>query len=169
VSVANTLTIERRNGFTLAMVMARKDVMAEQIGEALGLIAPDKAAMASKSGLTMVGTGPGTWLAIGDGGEASTPAMLASKLARQAFISDLSSSYAIFRLSGTGARCLLQRGAPIDLHPLAFSPGSAATTVIAHMGVILWQIDDLPTYETAVFRSMSKSFEHWLTAGIATV
>ena len=92
-----------------------------------------------------------------------------NRLSGLASLSDQSSAYAVFRLSGLGARTLLQRGVSIDLDPAAFSPGSAATSVISHIGVIFWQLDNAPTYEVAVFRSLARSFRHWLDSVAATL
>ena len=50
-----------------------------------------------------------------------------------------------------------------DLHPRAFKPGDAATTLVAHLPVTLWQTDDRPTYEFAVARSLAQSFWQWLS------
>jgi sarcosine oxidase subunit gamma len=52
----------------------------------------------------------------------------------------------------------------IDLHPSAFATGFAAATNVAHIGIVLWQLDDRPTYEFAVPRSYALSFWHWLEA-----
>lgn len=164
--MAEPVTVELRSNVTLATIMARKAVSADQLGDALGCPLPEGPSIASNGALTLVGTGPGVWLALGDGREDFAAAGLARRLAGLAAVSDQSSGYTIFRLSGPGARTLLQRGVSIDLHPSAFSAGSAATTVIAHIGVNLWQIDDLPIYEVAVFRSLSTSFRHWTDAGV---
>jgi heterotetrameric sarcosine oxidase gamma subunit len=89
---------------------------------------------------------------------------LAARLAGIASVSDQSSGYAVLRIGGSASRDLLSRGAFIDFHPARFGPGSAAVAVIAHIGVILWQIDDAPTYEVALFRSYAASFWHWIEA-----
>jgi methylglutamate dehydrogenase subunit D len=73
----------------------------------------------------------------------------------------------VLRLTGPQARAVLAKGLPIDLHPRAFAPGSAATSTISLMGVQIWQVDDAPTYDLAFFRSVSASFWHWLTASAA--
>jgi methylglutamate dehydrogenase subunit D len=52
----------------------------------------------------------------------------------------------------------------IDLHPRAFATDFAAATSVAHIAVLLWQVDDRPTYEFAVPRSYALSFWHWLHA-----
>ena len=59
------------------------------------------------------------------------------------------------------------RACPIDLHPRAFKTGDAAATLVSHIPVQLWQIDDRPTYEFAVARSLAQSFWHWLEASAA--
>jgi sarcosine oxidase subunit gamma len=67
-------------------------------------------------------------------------------------------------VSGPHAREVLAKGLPIDLHPSVFGSGSAATSTISLMGVQLWQVDDAPTFDMAIFRSVSASFWRWLTA-----
>jgi sarcosine oxidase subunit gamma len=92
---------------------------------------------------------------------------LAATLKGLASVSDQSDGRAILRISGSRARDVLAKGLPIDLHPSVFGPGSAATSVIALMGVTLWQVDDAPTYDLAVFRSLAGSFWTWLTDSAA--
>jgi sarcosine oxidase subunit gamma len=86
-----------------------------------------------------------------------------------ASVSDQSSGYAVLRVTGPTARHLLSRGAFIDFHPSVFGPGSAAVTTIAHIGVVLWQLDDAPTYDVALFRSYAESFWHWIETTCAAV
>jgi len=167
--VAESLIIEQRGGFTLATIMARKATTIDRLEAAIGFAPPTVPAAKSVKQMTLIATGPGTWLAVGDGSDGTTAAALSLRLAGLASVVDQSSGYAIFRLSGSGARTLLQRGAPIDLHPSAFSPGSAAVTLIAHIGVVIWQEDQLPTYNVAIFRSLSASFGDWLRAAVAAL
>jgi sarcosine oxidase subunit gamma len=63
---------------------------------------------------------------------------------------------------GPRARDVLQKGVLIDLHPGAFKAGDVAVTPVAHIGTHLWQADDTPAYEIAVFRSFAEAFRHWL-------
>ncbi len=53
---------------------------------------------------------------------------------------------------------------PIDLHPRVFAPGSVAITHASHIGIMVWQLDGVPTYEIAVFRSFAQSLADWLAA-----
>ena len=94
---------------------------------------------------------------------------LASSLIGLASVSDQSSTYAVLRISGPSARQILSRGAFIDFAPLVFGAGSAAVTVISHIGVIVWQVDDVPTFEVALFRSFAGSFWHWIQANCAAL
>jgi sarcosine oxidase subunit gamma len=150
--------------------MARKGVDAAMIGARLGATPADGPRATQSGGMTLVGVGPGAWLATAEDGPSGWAEGLRDRLAGVASVSDQSSGYKVFRFRGDGARELLQRGAFIDLHPAVFPPGTAATTVIAHIGVILWALDETPTFDVAVFRSFVGSFLDWIeaaTSGLA--
>lgn len=161
--------LEERTGFGLATVMARKGVAGEAVVRALNLPPMIGSRWTGDGELALIGTGPGTWLALSDGPPGVHAARLAEALAPLASVTDQSGGYVILKLSGPDARTVLQRGAPIDLHPLVFGPGVAAVTLIAHIGVVLRQVDEAPTYEVAVFRSYAASFRRWLDAAIAAL
>ena len=167
--MADPLQITEITGLGLVAVMARKGVGAEAIGQCLGLAAPVQPRWAGDAGLAMIGTGPGAWLARGEAPTPDWPETLASRLSGLASTTDVSSSYRVFRVAGRDATQLLRRGAFLDFSPQAFGPGRAAVSVIAHIGVIICQIDAAPSYELAVFRSLGDSFHHWLTTTAATL
>lgn len=156
------LSRHSHDGLAIAAVMARKGVDAAAIGASLDVALIDGPVLSRGSDMLLVGTGPGYWLAIAESAAPDFASALAARLTGLASISDQSSGYSVTRIAGEGARRLLQRGAAIDLHPAAFAAGSVATTIIAHIGVILWQVDDAPTYDIATFRSFAGSFSHWL-------
>lgn len=165
--MANSVEIDEITGTGLVAVMARKGGSAGAIGTCLDIVAPTGPHWTGTDELALIGTGPGTWLA-----RTAMPGLdwadaLAGQLGDLASVTDVSDSYRVFRICGDGARRLLRRGVFIDLHPSAFAAGSVAVTLIAHIGVILRQIDDAPTYEIAVFRSFGESFRHWLTSAAA--
>lgn len=164
--MADPIVVEERAGFGLATVMARKGVAPAAIGAALGVAMRDGPCSSAGDGIALLGTGPGSWLAHADAAAADWAAALRDRLEGVATVSDQSGGYAIFRLSGPGARTVLQRGVPIDLHPAAFPPGAVAVTVIAHIGVIIRQVDDAPSYDVLLFRSFAGSFRHWLDTTI---
>jgi sarcosine oxidase subunit gamma len=167
--VADPLQITETTGFGLVAVMASKGIGATAIGQCLGLAAPATPHWAGDATLALIGTGPGTWLARCEAPGPDWPDALATRLAGLASATDVSSSYRVFRIAGSDATRLLQRGAFLDFALPAFGPGSVAVTVIAHIGVIIRQIDASPTYELAVFRSLGESFQHWLTTTAAAL
>ena len=129
---------------------------------------PDGSRVAHGKAVSFVGYGPGQWLAVSESlANEALAGDLAQRLGDLASISDQSGGRTVLRLSGPRARDVLAKGLPIDLHPRAFGPGSAATSTISLMGVQLWQVDDAPTYDIALFRSLSASFWRWLTASAA--
>ncbi len=163
--MAEPFTITEHTNLALATIMARKGVDPAAIEAAL-------------ADTQLIPTGPGTWLAVsycdpppypGEGrGPVPTPdldpGLRRDTLKDLASVSDQSGGYIVYRFSGPAARTLLQRGAFIDLHPSVFGPGSSAVTVIAHIGVILWQADDDTSFDVALFRSFAGSFRHWVEA-----
>jgi methylglutamate dehydrogenase subunit D len=167
--VVNSLVVEERSGVGIATVMGRKAVSAAALGTALGFSPPEGPVRVKHDGLAWVGTGPATWLVMTDAPDGDWPASLEQKLKGLASISDQSGSYRIFRIAGDKARSLLQRGAFIDLHADAFRQGSAATTVIAHIGVVFWQADGELGFEVATFRSYAPGFLRWLNATSAAL
>jgi methylglutamate dehydrogenase subunit D len=165
------VVIEERAGLGLATVAARKgqaDALKRAVASAYGVELPDSSHIAGGSSVRFVGYGPGQWLAVSEtlAGEALARD-LAQNLRGLASISDQSGGRTVLLVRGPRARAVLAKGLPIDLHPLAFAPGSAATSTISLMGVQLWQTDDAPTYELAIFRSVSASFWRWLTGSAA--
>lgn len=161
--MAEHLQVTELHDFGLAALMLRKHADREAIGAALQLPVPAQPACVSGNGLTLIGTGPGTWLAFAEAAQPEWLDQLALKLPGVS-ISDQSGGYVIFRITGSMARPLLQRGAFIDLAASAFGVGSAATTVIAHIGVVIWQSREAETFHVAVFRSYAESFSEWVRA-----
>ena len=164
--MADRVIVEERTGFGLATVMARRGADSRAIGAALGVDLRDGPYCSTGGGFALLGTGPGSWLAHADAAPADWAAGLRERLGALASVSDQSGGYVLFRLSGPGARTVLQRGAAIDFHPAAFAAGAVVATVIAHIGVVIRQVDDAPTYDIALFRSFSDSFRHWLDTTI---
>lgn len=167
--MADLLITKTLSGLGMASIMIRKNVESDVLADKLGIPLPDGPAAHFSGTRTIVGTGPGSWLLVEEEANPDFAETLIEDLAGLASVSDQSSGYVMHQLSGEGARTLLQRGVAIDLHPQNFAAGSAATTLISHIGVLLWQVDEKPTYRIGTFRSFSDSFGHWLTATAATV
>lgn len=167
--MADRIQLEERTGLGLAHIMARVSADPADIGRILGARPPAGPKTVCAGDLTLLGTGPSTWLAVAEDAPSDWFERLRSSLGPLVSLSDQSSGYVVWRVSGSAARTLLQRGAAIDFDPSVFSAGSVATTMIAHIGVIIWQIDDAPTYQVALFRSFARSFRHWLDVSAATL
>lgn len=164
--MADPVTVTHRGGFALATVMARNGITSAAIGAALGVELRDGPCCSTGDGIALLGTGPGSWLAHADAAPADWAAGLRDRIGALASVSDQSGGYAIFRLAGPGARTVLRRGASIDFDAAVFAAGAVATTVIAHIGVVIRQVDDAPTYDILLFRSFAGSFRDWLDTTI---
>jgi sarcosine oxidase subunit gamma len=163
--------IGERVDLGLATVMARKGrkgALAAAAERAYGVALPagSRFVVGPKAGF--IGTGPGQWFVVSESlrnGELARD--LAANFRGLASISDQSDGRAVVRILGPKARDVLAKGLPIDLDPRAFKPGDAATSLISYIGVQLWQVDETPTYDIAVFRGFAESFWGWLTASAA--
>ena len=92
---------------------------------------------------------------------------LAPVFAGLASVAEQSDGRTVLRIAGPKARDVLAKGLPIDLHPRVFRPGDTALTVAALIGVQIWQTNEAPTYELAVFRGFARSFWNFLTESAA--
>ena len=163
----------------IATVIARKGQtapLAERVQALFGIALPAGPKRVTAGKLAFIGTGPSQWLAVeqASGDPQAFADKLKQDLAGFASVSDQSDARAVIHVSGPAARQSLVKGLPVDLHPRVFGPGDAALTQIALIGAHIWQIDETPTYEIAVFRSLAGSFADWLIAsaaeyGIATM
>ncbi|HEX3484134.1 MAG TPA: sarcosine oxidase subunit gamma family protein [Micropepsaceae bacterium] len=160
------VTVTLRNDLAIASIIARRGMipaLGERVEAMFGMMLPSGPHGVRQENLSILGTGPGRWMFVQDGGTPSFAEALARDLAEFASVSDHSDGYAVFEVSGPFVRQVLAKGVAIDLHHNAFGAGNAAVTAIAHIGAILWQTDDAPHYRIAVFRSSAQSFWHWLS------
>jgi methylglutamate dehydrogenase subunit D len=160
-----------RNDHALATVSVRRNqrqALERRVNDVFGLRLPDAPRCVSAGPIGVLWVGAGQWLAMAKGeGGAAFERRLRAELGNLASISDQSDGRVIIRVAGTCARDALAKGVPIDLHPRAFRPGDAAITTVAYIGVVLWQVDDAPTYEFMVPRSFSAAFHEWLSDAAA--
>jgi sarcosine oxidase subunit gamma len=161
------VTVRERVTLRAATVIARGTVteVAGRLRAARGLELGQGAKRSVAGDLTFVSIGPRSWLALSEN-EALADA-LRQDLGDAAAISDQSSGYTVLRLAGPKLRATLEKGIGVDLHPRAFRPDDVAITSCAHIGVIIWQIDETPTYEIGVARSFAADFGHWLMQSAA--
>jgi heterotetrameric sarcosine oxidase gamma subunit len=160
------VTLAWRPRVSLASVMARKgqcDVVSQNVRAAFRLSLPVSPRYVTDGSTAFVWAGPGHWLAVADNEDAlAFEARLRARLPGCASICGQSDGRSIIRVCGPSARDALAKTVPIDLHPREFGPGHAAVTLAGHIGIHLWQIDAVPSYEIAVFRSFAAALWQWL-------
>ena len=166
------VTLTELPGISLASVIARKGKAAEASEAAkrsFGIDLPETPRRVAGKGIEFLWAGPGQWLALSreaiPAGEFET--RLAAVFAGLASVAEQSDGRTVLRLAGPKARDVLAKGLPIDLHPRVFRPGDTALTVAALIGVQIWQVDDQPSYELAIFRGFARGFWHFLTESAA--
>lgn len=165
-SAGPALSITTRDGLALAALTIRKGMRAEAAArlarrhDGLALVPGPRATTAGP--LTLIGTGPESFLAVMAGGDGDFVDEMAGLLEGVASVVDQSDGYGVLRLRGPGAVATLAKAIAIDLHPTAFGPGAAAVTNAGHINVILWQVDETPSFDLAVFRSFAGSLAHLL-------
>ncbi len=165
--------VTERAGLGLAAVIARKGgvgALAARVKERWGVDLLAGPRRDTSDALSLMGTGPGTWLATHEQGAPRLLPALRESIGDLAAISDQSDGYAVLRLTGPKVREALAKLVFIDLHPSAFEVGSVASTVAVHMGVTLWRLEDGPDgaiFELALYRSFAASFWHALSESSA--
>jgi len=156
----------------IGSVQARKGKIAELakvLEQHYKLSLLDRSVCAGAEDLVFLGTGPGAWLAVWPDNPEQPINNLASQLDGLASITDQSSGYKLLRVSGAASKSLLARGLAINLEEPEFNKSDVVVSSIAHIGVVLWQTDDQPTFIIAVASSYCESFCHWLSGAIAGV
>lgn len=164
--------IDIRDDMTIASIASAKGKVEEikaAIQAAYSVTLPDKPVRVAGDGIAFIWHGPGQWMALADRGPNDRDLELELKpvLAGLAAVVDQSDGRAVVRVSGSRVRDVLAKGIAIDLHPSAFKANSVAITHAAHIGIVIWQLDEQPAYEIAMFRSFADSFATWLTHSAA--
>jgi sarcosine oxidase subunit gamma len=156
----------------MATVMAYKGqraALSARLSEKYGLRLPEGPRRVANGTAAIMGLGPRTFLFQREAGSSLEP-QLAQAFGDTAAVTDQSDTYAVLRLGGPRVRELLEKCVAIDLHDKVFAPGSVASTSCAHIGVIVWRLDDeagLARFELAVFRSFARSLWQFIEESAA--
>jgi len=161
--------MERR--LSLVQVMARKgrdaDVQAA-IRNAFGLELPAPLRAATSATTTAIWIQPGMWMLSAAGhAEGAMARLVKEATGDAASIVDQTHGKTVITLSGAKARDVMAKGCRLDLHVRAFKPGHSAVTQVAHIGCMLRQTDEIPSYELLVPSSFAETFFGWLTHAAA--
>ncbi len=120
--------------------------------------------------------GPDEWWLVEPGPEPEAGPALAEKLRAAltdhfAAVTEVGESRTCIRVSGPGARALLQKGCPLDLHASVFKAGACAQSILAKAGVTLHLFADEsatqagaegPVFDIYVLRSFAEYLWDWL-------
>jgi len=156
---------------SLVQVQTRKgrdsDVQAAILaGFNLELPAAQRAATSAT--MTAIWIQPGMWMLSAAGhAEGAMARAIKDATGDAASIVDQTHGKTVLTLSGAKARDVMARGCRLDLHPRAFMPGHSAVTQVAHIGCMLRQFDEIPSYEMLVPSSFAETFFGWLTHSAA--
>lgn len=171
-SVAGERGVSLRERAFLTMVTVRVTAhqpAAARIAEALGTALP------SECGAVGIGLqhqvlwlGPDEFLVISETDAATLTAQLADALGTDpGLVVDVSANRTTLELSGPSARAVVEKGCVLDLHPRTFHAGTAVSTMLGLVPVILWQTDDLPTYRIMPRGSFADYTARWLLNAMA--
>ena len=161
------LRLTERKALSAIQVLTFKGRHAEAaaaIGKALDVDCSTEPGVCAYDGITQVSwNGPNSWMIVASDDEAGrAPGELLQTLEQAlgdlAAVVDQSHGRCGLRLSGAHARTVMAKNTAIDLHPRAFAPGRCALTSVAHMNAAIVQVDDTPTYDLFVARSLARSF-----------
>ena len=163
------LRLSERKALTAIQVLTfkgRHDAAATAIGKGLGIECSTQPGISSSDGHTQVTwNGPNSWMIVCNDAEAGRKpgellTILQDAIGDLGAVVDQSHGRCGLRLSGARARQVMAKNTAIDLHPRAFGPGRCAMTSVAHMNATIVQVDDAPTYDLFIIRSMARSFAH---------
>ncbi|WP_210583778.1 sarcosine oxidase subunit gamma [Streptomyces sp. GESEQ-35] len=137
---------------------------ADRVEKALGTPLPRQCGRTTASGPhTAVWLGPDEWLVLSRSDGTAVAAELTEALGGDpGSVVDVSANRTTLELTGPAARQVLEKGCPLDLHPRAFGPGRAVSTTVGPVAVLLWQVDDVPTYRLLPRSSFADYLARWL-------
>ncbi|MCQ9164458.1 sarcosine oxidase subunit gamma [Arthrobacter sp. STN4] len=123
---------------------------------------------AGPDGVSVLWLSPDEFLAVApdDGGRADLVEALTAALGADAGqVVDLSSNRTTFELSGPSAREVLEKSCAADLHPRAFAAGTAITTEVGKIPVLLWKSGP-DTFRLFPRASFADYLGRWLLDGM---
>lgn len=168
-----TYRVSGLRGFGICSIQARRGCGAElaALAREIGVSLPSGPKMTKTGEIVVLGTGPDMWLVLESNAQFQLYPRLRRSLDQAATLVELSDAYALVTITGPLARAVLAKGVSLDLYDEAFGPGDVAATRLAHLGVILWRMDDVGPGESAfvlaIARSYAASFVHWLAESTA--
>ncbi|MFF0991484.1 sarcosine oxidase subunit gamma [Kocuria nitroreducens] len=128
----------------------------------------------SPGGTAVVWIGPDEFLLVGpqDAGappagspglstDPAVPELIAALGGERGAVVDLSANRTTLELDGPSARAVLEKGCHLDLHPRAFGPGTAVSTTLGPVPVVLWRTAE-QTWRIMPRASFAEYTARWL-------
>ncbi|GAB3522990.1 sarcosine oxidase subunit gamma [Arthrobacter monumenti] len=177
--------VQLREVAYVTMISLRVDPASDtaaKLAEVLGTTLPAGCGQtATGEGRTVLWQGPDEFLVITDDDAGPLVQTLAGKLeGTPGSVVDVSANRTTLELSGPSARAVLEKSCALDLHPRAFAPGTAVSTVLAGVPAVLWQLEgrggfpastggpaQAPTYRLMPRASFADYLGRWLIDGMA--
>lgn len=137
----------------------------QAVAGVIGLNPPIEAnTVVGTSELAVLWLGPNEWLIVAPPGAESiiSNKLRAGLAGLHAAVIDVSEARTTIVVAGPHARDLLTKATSLDLHPRVFGAGRCAQTGMAGTNVILWKIDETPTFDIFVHNSYVEHLWTWL-------
>jgi heterotetrameric sarcosine oxidase gamma subunit len=155
--------LQARDHLTVLALRVRREAHALAEG-ALNTKLPVPGRTSATGELTVLPSGPTEFLVVS---ALARPHDLIARMesamsAADAATVDVSSNFAVLRLSGPHATYWLSRGCSIELEPPAFTAGACATTKVGRVTTLIHRVTDQPCFDCYVLRSLSASLRVWL-------
>ncbi|HJQ05336.1 MAG TPA: sarcosine oxidase subunit gamma family protein [Nocardioides sp.] len=162
----NVRASEARYATMISVRVAPVSAAAGALGDVLGTGLPARSGEVTAHGPhSVLWLGPDEWLVVSDmSADLLLPELRAAAVAAgdgSPAIVDVSANRTVIELSGVAARSVLEKGCPTDLHPRAFGPGTAITTTLARVPLLLWQVGPT-TYRLLPRASFAQYVGAWL-------
>jgi sarcosine oxidase subunit gamma len=141
---------------------------ARALGAVIGAPLPDRVGDTAASGAhTVLWLGPDEWLVVSTEPAGPLVAALSGALGHaRGDVVDVSANRTTLELSGPSARDVLEKGCPADLHPSVFGVGSAVTTTLGPVPLLLWRTGD-DTWRLLPRSSFADYTARWLVDAMA--
>lgn len=150
-----------RRGLALGQLFARSGKQ-ESLVNLLGLPVTAGRSLETEEFLALP-LSPGQWMLLAEGGaNGSFCHSIGERIGGLGYISEQSHSRVVLRISGERSRDILAKGCRLDLHPTVMQPGACITTKMAQVGVLLHQVDNVPSYDLLVYSGFGQFFWQWM-------
>lgn len=155
---------------TLVTAGRNTDDARKRISKALHVDLPDAPRAMFGHNQTILWAGPGSWMVLRENQQGSGDALfeqVSDAVGPSGAVVDLSDSRTVLHVAGPKVCSFFEKGVAVDLHPRSFRTGDTAITLLSHVVVQLWQIDDLPAYGLLIPSATAEHFWHWAEASAA--